>query len=35
MRYIPCVEWTVEYTEEFEVWWNGLTEAEREKKADG
>ena len=23
-------EWEVEYTDEFEGWWNGLTEAEQE-----
>ncbi len=22
--------WTVEYTDEFEVWWNGLTESEQD-----
>jgi hypothetical protein len=24
------MEWEVEYTEEFEVWWNSLTEDEQE-----
>jgi hypothetical protein len=24
------VEWEVEYTEEFEGWWNSLSEAEQE-----
>jgi hypothetical protein len=24
------VEWAVEYTEEFEGWWNSLSEAEQE-----
>jgi hypothetical protein len=24
------VEWEVEYTDHFEAWWNGLTEAEQE-----
>ena len=28
--YIPPVEWEVEYTEEFEGWWNFLSEAEQE-----
>lgn len=27
--YIPIVEWTVEYTGEFEQWWNGLSEQEQ------
>ncbi len=30
MSYIPSEEWDVEYTPEFEAWWNGLTEAEQE-----
>lgn len=29
--YIPLVSWPVEYTDEFEEWWNDLTEAEQEK----
>jgi len=29
-NYIPSVEWEVEYTVEFEAWWNGLTEGEQE-----
>jgi len=28
--HIPSVEWDVEFTDEFEVWWNGLTEDEQE-----
>ena len=28
--YIPPVEWEVEYTEEFQGWWNSLSEAEQE-----
>jgi hypothetical protein len=28
--YIPYVEWEVEYTDEFEEWWNGLTGEEQE-----
>jgi hypothetical protein len=37
MCYIPDVEWEVEYTDEFEVWWNCLTEGEQEdvEKTDG
>lgn len=31
--YIPSVEWEVEYTDEFEEWWNRLTEAEQEELA--
>ena len=27
--YISAVEWEVEYTDEFEAWWNGLTEDEQ------
>ncbi len=27
--YIPLVEWRVEFTDEFEVWWNGLSEEEQ------
>jgi hypothetical protein len=27
------VEWEVEYTDEFEEWWNGLSEAEQEDVA--
>ncbi len=30
ISYIPYVEWGVEYTDEFESWWEGLTEAEQE-----
>ena len=30
MCYIPSVEWEVEYTDAFEVWWNGLTLDEQE-----
>jgi len=30
LGYIPSVEWEVEYTEEFEEWWNGLSEVEQE-----
>ena len=29
MWYIPNVEWTVEYTDEFETWWNQLSEQEQ------
>ena len=28
-RYIPLEEWEVEFTNEFGVWWEGLTEAEQ------
>jgi hypothetical protein len=28
--YIPYVEWEIEYTEAFNAWWDGLTEAEQE-----
>jgi len=28
--YIPDLEWEVEYTDEFERWWESLTEAEQE-----
>jgi len=27
--YIPYMEWAVEYTDEFEMWWECLTEAEQ------
>jgi hypothetical protein len=30
MGYIPHVEWEVEYTDEFEAWWNELSEGEQE-----
>ena len=30
LGYIPYVEWEAEYTDEFEQWWNSLTEAEQE-----
>jgi hypothetical protein len=30
MSYSPYVEWSVEYTDEFDAWWEGLTEAEQE-----
>jgi hypothetical protein len=33
MCYIPSVEWTVEYTDEFEEWWDGLSGAEQEDVA--
>jgi len=29
MNYIPSMEWEVEFTREFEDWWNGLSEAEQ------
>lgn len=29
MCYIPPVEWDVEYTGEFESWWNGLEQGEQ------
>ena len=29
MNYIPFMEWEVEFTREFEDWWNGLSEAEQ------
>ena len=29
MSYIPNVEWKVEYTDEFENWWNSLSEKEQ------
>ena len=32
-RYIPCVEWEVEYTDEFENWWASLDEDEQESVA--
>ena len=28
-RYIPLKEWEAEFTDEFETWWNGLSEAEQ------
>lgn len=28
--YIPLVEWEVEYTDEFEIWWTSLDEGEQE-----
>ena len=28
-RYIPFMEWEVEYTNEFEQWWQALSEAEQ------
>jgi hypothetical protein len=28
--YIPFVEWEVEYTEDFEIWWESLNEDEQE-----
>jgi hypothetical protein len=33
MSYIPDTEWPVEYTDEFETWWERLTEAEQEDVA--
>lgn len=30
MSYIPPKEWDVEYTDQFEAWWNSLTGAEQE-----
>ena len=33
MSYIPDTEWPVEYTDEFEAWWESLTEAEQEDVA--
>src|ERR1700688_4451721 len=30
MSYIPLMEWKVEFTEEFETRWNGLTLSEQE-----
>jgi hypothetical protein len=30
MSYIPCVAWDIEYTDAFQNWWDGLTEAEQE-----
>jgi hypothetical protein len=30
MSYIPLMEWEVEFTEEFETWWNDLTLSEQE-----
>jgi hypothetical protein len=30
ISYIPYMEWDVEYTDELESWWMGLTEAEQE-----
>jgi hypothetical protein len=32
-RYIHQVSWDVEYTDEFGVWWDGLTDAEQESIA--
>jgi hypothetical protein len=29
-NYIPFMAWDVEYADEFEAWWNGLSEAEQE-----
>src|ERR1700735_4955801 len=29
MSYIPSMEWEVEFTREFEDWWNGLSEDEQ------
>src|SRR6201987_3894383 len=29
MSYIPCMEWKVEFTSEFEDWWNGLSQDEQ------
>src|SRR5947209_7093688 len=29
-RSIPSMEWEVEYTDEFEGWWNSLSESEQE-----
>lgn len=31
--YIPAMEWGVEYTDEFEAWWDTLSEAEQESVA--
>jgi hypothetical protein len=28
-RYIHRMKWVVEYTDEFELWWSGLTEDEQ------
>jgi hypothetical protein len=28
-RYIPLMEWSVEVTDEFEEWWDGLSESEQ------
>ena len=33
MSYIPDTEWPVEYTDDFEGWWESLTEAEQEDVA--
>jgi len=33
MSYSPDTEWSVEYTDEFETWWESLTEAEQEDVA--
>src|SRR6185369_4774493 len=33
--YIPYVEWEVEYTDEFEKWWESLDEDEQETIAAG
>ena len=29
MSYIPSMEWEVEFTSEFEDWWNNLSEDEQ------
>jgi hypothetical protein len=29
MSYIPSMEWEVEFTREFEEWWNNLSEGEQ------
>jgi len=33
MSYIPQVAWEVEYTDEFEMWWNSLDEDEQDSVA--
>ena len=33
MSYSPDTEWPVEFTDEFETWWESLTEAEQEDVA--
>jgi hypothetical protein len=30
LSYIPYVEWAVLLTDEFEIWWDGLSEEEQE-----
>jgi hypothetical protein len=30
LGYIPLVDWDVEYTDEFQSWWNSLSETEQE-----